>query len=275
MLSGPGRRREKSASVSPRLSRNLRALARHHLFPALAAALVLSVTLLSLVRLLEHQRREDRDRFRIETHTALETLQTRVRYQERLLDAVAAFYDVAPRHQLSVVTWYRFIHKLEPLAHSPGLVGVMHIHGPALREVPHCVVDRYWPKDVAAKVVGVDACANRRVRRLLLHPGRRRAIRSTAPFRVWGLYDHPTVGIVLVRSLAKVGGLARFPGWVSLVLSLPRLVGQISHDHFLRVGLAPLSWTTGYFEDGASGRGGGLEGPLLCPPSSRTRSPDR
>ncbi len=259
-MSRLGRRREKSAPVPPRLSQDLRAQARHHLFPALAAALVLSVTLLSLVRVLDLQRREDRDRFRIETRTALETLQTRVRYQERLLDAVAALYDVAPRHELSPATWYRFIHKLEPLAYSPGLVAVMHIHGPALGKVPHCVVDRYWPKDVAAKVVGVDACANKRVRRLLLRPGRRRAIRSTAPFRVWGLHDHPTVGIVLVRSLAKVGGPARFPGWVSLVLSLPRLVGQISRDHFLHVGLAPVSWTTGYFEDGASGRGGNSKG---------------
>ncbi len=264
MLNRTGSRTNGPPSVPPTLDERDRVRPLHHLIPALVAALVVGVTLLALTRVLARQHAEDRDRFRIETRTVLQTLRTRVRYQGRLLDAVAGLYAVAPGGKLASPVWYRFIHRLEPLEYSPGLVAVMHVRAPTGSEPPHCRVDRYWPKAVAGQVLGVDACGSKRIRSLLMSTRAGSAVRSSLPFRVLGLHDHPTLGIVLVRAVSTVGRDSFRSGWVVLVLSLPRLVHRISGDDRLRVALIPASWKTGYLKGGPIGKGGGSGGGVFA-----------
>jgi diguanylate cyclase (GGDEF)-like protein/PAS domain S-box-containing protein len=227
----------------------------HHLIPAFVALLVVVVTLLALLRVVALQHAEDRDRFRIETRSILRTLRARVRYQERLLDAIAGLYAVAPGRRLPTSSWYRFIHQLEPLRHSPGLVAVMHIRAHFPGQTRTCIVDRYWPEDVAEKVLGVDACRNKHVRSLLLHALPGGAIQSSAPFRVWGLHAHPTLGVALVRAVSPAGGLRAPSGWIVLVLSLPRLMSRLGAADHMHLGLVSPLGKVVYLKGDPSGWG--------------------
>jgi len=253
--------REKRLGASTKLGAEGNRRPFRHLIPALVAVLVVGVTFLALLRVVALQHAEDRDRFRIETRLILRTLRTRVRYQERLLDAIAGLYAVAPGGRLPASSWYRFIHQLEPLRYSPGLVAVMHIRAPSSGLTRTCIVDRYWPEDVAKKVLGVDACRNRYVRSLLLRALPFGAIQTSAPFPVWGLHAHPTLGIVLVRAV-PASGAARSPsGWIVLVLALPRLMSRLGSVARMPLRLIAPNGKVAYLKGergglGAGGRGG-------------------
>jgi diguanylate cyclase (GGDEF)-like protein/PAS domain S-box-containing protein len=256
VLSRVGRKSGRSASDPSTHEEASRSQGRWltHLFPVLVSVLVVSVTLLVTIRILYRQDALDHERFHREANKVLETLTMRVRYQERLLDAVAGFYTVAPNRRLTPPLWYRFIHQLAPLAHSPFLVAVMHIRAPSGANKPKCIVNRYWPKDVADKVVGVDACSNKYVRPLLLNASPHDSVRSSLPFPVWNLHDKPTLGVALVRDITTPGRDSLPSGWVVLILSLRRLVQRLGADRRLRIRLVPPSRGIGPSQGRSFGR---------------------
>lgn len=217
-----------------------------HLVPFLVALLIVGLTLAGLVRVLDRDRAADEARFRIEARTVVKTFETRVHYQERLLDAVAGLYAVVEGSHLTPALWYRFVQGLEPLRFSPGVVAIMHIRPPSGTRQTGCTVDRFWPEDVATRVLGRDACHNAHLLPTLVAARVDGGIRASPPFPVWNLQGRPTTGFALVRSIETVQPPFHRLGWAVVILSVPRLARLMGGGRHFLVTLLPPGAGIGY-----------------------------